>query len=93
MADGKSVLTKQHSVISITNMIEHLLGEGGSWGPLGGVAGRGQDGLRGTLRAHAPPVPAWGQALLGVALPLPLLLALQHAHSAQTTSDEVGSAL
>ena len=56
----------------------HLLGEGGNWGALGGVAGRGQD----TQRVHTPPVSAWGQALLS-ALPLALLLALQQAHSAQ----------
>ena len=54
------------------------MGEGGSWGPLGGVAGRDQDGLRGTLRAHTPPVPELVQVLLGDALPLDLLLALQH---------------
>ena len=46
------------------------------------VAGRGQDGLRGTQRAHTPPVPVCGQALLGGGLPLALLLALQQVHSA-----------
>lgn len=36
----------------------HLLSEGGSWGVLGVAAGRGQDGLGQTQRAHNPHVPA-----------------------------------
>ena len=61
----------------------HLLGEGGIWGALGEVAGRGLDGLRDTQRVRTPPVSELGQALLGCALPLALLLALQETHSAQ----------